>query len=281
MDVTNETNDPLARSLAIASSASRFALMFTSVAYVFGLLITNIYLGFWDVPASPLAQARYILVGSLWLFLLTFTEIAMRLCRHELIEARERYYHRRLARFAVQARAVIGSTLAVGFTLWLLTGLRNPYAWVFVIGAGAILHFTVIAIGAVAEVAVDLAVWLKTRERQFVGYAHAYLVLAQIVCCVVSLALYALLVYPHVVQSIGGGRPTRAYFVLAPESTFQSSLGARFQSDGSLGPIKVLHEDHEAFYVVVGTGLGSKTARIPKGEVRFVVMEPTFFQRRN
>jgi hypothetical protein len=248
----SETPLALPRLKPILESAGVVVLSFVGLAYASGILIVNIRLASLGIPAPDLAESRYVLVGTLWFFLVTFSMVVVGVIRTAIKEGRARIERGQRTLGIVQVAVAPFGVLTIAMAVWVLTQFRIDFeyreTWFIV----AVLLLTSWNARAVAKNILDLWEWLRgaQREREFVGFASTHAGLWETLALLVSVCLYALIAYPLLSPAFGGSRPTRMVLVVNAAATASiQAAGIKVGRDGRTQEVQLIFEDAASFFV--------------------------------
>jgi hypothetical protein len=250
---------------------ARAGLTTTGAAYALGVLITNVYLGEMGFPSPDLVQARYLVVGALWLAMVGGA-LASFAWAWSVVEERWR-------RGGLRNRAYglgFGGLLVFGFCLTLNF-----------IGRGGLplTSWTVwILFALLLAAAVELSLMIKSasvlRERMRANdhlrtYSlrhYAYQIVWGLFMFYVLTYVYARVAYAKLPFAIGGGKSRFVWLVpsvdkAAPIRQLRIAAGP----DGMFGPVELKAEDATSYFVVYQRGQRASAARLNKETCSAVV----------
>jgi hypothetical protein len=215
------------------------------------------------------------LTGALWLFLVAFTAITWRIVVHDVQMARKLWWEGKVFR---SLRSYFDVALALLILLILpavFGGVDGPISWPRTVGTAAILVWTVFCLSPSGEVAGELAAWLKRADavHPLRPYVNVFQILFEVLLTMGSIALYAVVAQPGFTQSLGGSRPSPVLLVPTRQTETFAMLGLPSGKDGLIGPVNLVHEDDDSYFVLTGTGESERVLRIPKSAVDGIVQK--------
>lgn len=248
-------------------------------AYSVGLLIVNLRLARFGVYSAGFVRTEYVLVGSLFVFLVALAHVSFSHGVNELgscvAAAKERMWKRAvwhaanglltLTSVAFLPLIVVseGRLLVEAWKLW--------FAAFILIGTGIWLQQTqerVLAVWRQITVSTDDSI--ESRKRQ-VSQVLNLLNIAPFL--LLAAAGYAHGVYPHISPAFGGGYRDQAIF-LANEKGIEiaANLGLPQERPANLvGPLELLHES-EKEYIVLPHGTESRYRAIRLNRSQFELL---------
>lgn len=245
--------EPQPLSQAIERATKAF-ISIAAVLYGLGFLIVNAHLAHYGVSTTEFARSEYVLAGALYFALSIAAYLTL------LLGARESMRVYRNARESNLGRtlAIVGAIIA--FALALL-----PFAGSFIIISVFRLTLIdwktyaafVILAGTWSPVLVHPARLLATGQGQLLvthfDLASARNVLLELPLLLVSIGLYATVVYPEISASYGGGHPRFVNLVMTPRgSEIAATMKLGINPDGKfVGPVQVLFESQGSIALVL------------------------------
>ena len=235
---------------------ARGVLTIVGLAYVAGLLITNLYVGLLGFSPPELAQPRYVVVGFLWLFLIVLTYALGGTCFYSARAVRD-FWRRRNNVAAVTGLTVAAAMPFVGVAVLFVVSefeltINDKKTWMVL----AILALTAFSFHPAYENVAKLWTWWGESERAPSPgpYLNAQNVLTHIGLWMLLVAGYATLAYPRLPAALGGGKTASVILLSSKEGSTQlSKLGIPLRKDGLLGPVYIVYEDDHYYYIIIGS----------------------------
>ncbi len=248
-------DDNLRASLPVMESAVKMTVSALGAAYAAGLLITTVYFGIWSLPAPDLRDARFVLVGSLWLSFVAATATMLAMTKAALRESLLAIRGRRFS-YAV---TMFGTAIAPGLILWLAIELLSGLATTVqrTLAVAVIFIASALSVTALVKHGARVVIWLRTGDysQPLEAYTELYGCVFLVVLIGVELTGYAAFTYSAFSRTVGGGRPTPVLLVPAPGSaSVYRTLGIQMHPNGFAGPTRILSEDDHCYYLqMIGT----------------------------
>ncbi len=255
---------------------AKAVLAFVATAYVAGLLILNFHVREFGLNYLHFLQIEYVLVGVLWIFLLSAAYVAgMTIFKWTLNLWYSDVFHRNkwISRsIAVLLAALMLASALFFFSTMILERLSDhdlkPLTkdWYF-------------AMGALAINTLFVAVCIKLIRRFFEDLSHAesedhrlqsklwddrFMLTGNLVTLVFGFSVYAHFIYPFLSPSYGGGKFQKVEFILKEDARVtMNSLGYRFLPESrNVGEQKVIFEASDFFLIVPPLGHNEKVKAI-------------------
>jgi hypothetical protein len=212
-----------------AEIVGKFALATVAVAYVAGLIVTNLHLRSYGLAGVSLVRAEYVLTGSLWLTLVGIGYVSARILLAGF----------RRAMMAWKTRARISSIAYVIASLGTAFGLINVSLsilaqswpgepeWHFRVAILVVLLFP----AALWPTAVWLRTFLVARATDKDDTTTGQHGVIAIIALLLALFLHAEIVHPLILPAYGVGRLIRARVVLMNEAR-STKMMDRLDLDG-------------------------------------------------
>jgi hypothetical protein len=248
-------------------------LAFVAAAYVFGLLIVNVRLQWYDIQALGMIRVQYILCGSLFLVLIALGLLAGVISFRMFTLIPSYWRERRIGKALVTiATAVSLPILLIGGTLWQLADyhlyLNEPGLWIasFTVLQLAFATWNIIFGGRLV-----VSGWHVGPDFR---YSQIHSMAIDVSGFLVFLVVYALAVYPRIEPAYGGGRTLTAQIVLKTDAPPElrellSNLGGK-----DLAPTLSVLAETEEYLVVENKGAPFQAVAIRKDAMVAVATHP-------
>jgi uncharacterized membrane protein (Fun14 family) len=283
---------------------------FSTLSYVFGFLIINAFLISRGLIAHTLLSTKYIAAGICYVFFYVLASYIF-VCVpgggspadewdsmvSKRRKASENALQKKLAALSPNKTAAYRAGYERGFRMMFILGYAVGYAikyifylpllqlqyyvlfllisfGIFYITASritlALLPFLVLwTIVVTFGTSIGIDLWKRsiTKELRLVPFF--------LVAVVGSTIFYGWWLYPNISQSIGGGMPLEAVFVVSKDGkdAVETTLGTELNSDKT-PPVKMLFETSESFVVIAKHDNVDQVCQLKKDLVSGVIYQP-------
>lgn len=223
-------------------TTSSAILALGTVCYIAGLLIVNLHLAHFGIHSQEFNRTEYVLAGAVFLGLSAGAWYAMVWALEHIKSGYKAYKERRYGGVASSAMNVFAAIIAPAYALSLLSSQTLLYTdWRMWVSIGALAFIPWIITGVTKNLK-RLWAHYTSNDQGAKGIAETAVGVFQTVVGLTGfLGTYALVTYPHISASYGGGLREPS-FILPSKLGFAaaSNLGLPIAADNEVGPIYIL-----------------------------------------
>jgi len=228
-------------------------LVMSAITYGVGMVIENLHLQQYGLFHADLVRVEYLMVGLLWIVLVSFCAVMVASGRDHFNTAKEDF------RQGDRTKAVLKGLLALFVLLGLmsqaLTAVQSRPSFIhqdFWIALGVLL-LNVLMFS-------NLSVFLRTCLKfspfrtepvlKYIGSNKIELCKA-LIGCLTALSSYALWVFPNLKSALGGGDRQQVEFLIKSDKMqIVRQIPFEVSKEGRLGPIPLLIQETDGFTVL-------------------------------
>jgi hypothetical protein len=277
-NIQRPTQQPFSSGREAVELVSKIGIGVIGVAYVVGLLIMNMHVRGYGLSYLGFLQIEYIMVGFLWLFLVSWVFFAAGYLLKKCGELLSKRKQMRLRELVFQAVFLLVPAFGIiSGTRLVLSLLSEKGDLPFTIKGHwkslGILFFTVASIWSVMSFTSRI---VREKDKGTNKWHNAFYILQLLFWILLPLRMYATSVYPTLSPAFGGGKARRVALVIkADQLEAAEASGLKFSHGRTTEPVELIFEAPDFFLIRPPDGFAD--LKVKAVRLRKDVMDAAFY----
>ncbi len=273
-------SNPIVVPSIIVKYLPALAIGATTACFALGLLIVNLRLSYYGIYSLEFARTEYILVGAVFVFLVATACASFAYSKEDfkcvIPDIKEKRYGSALGNAFFGLMTLSAPLVVIFGFLFLNTGyIYSWIAWLSILGLILFGHIAQLFISEFATFMHETNLDAENGNAKRASTANR--LLGQIAFLLISLGMYANLMYPNIPPAFGGGHKSPVMLYPTPRGLdICKALSLPLQSNQTIvGPIEILTESERELVLLIPDVLSGKQHAVRLNKELFDAVQAT------